>query len=90
MASVPCPMPATRTARPLGGRSTTAAAPSEIGQQWKRRSGSATSRLSITVSSVTGSWKCANGFRAPLRVVLDRDLGDLPQGEPASRASPRG
>jgi hypothetical protein len=51
-------------------RTTTAAAPSEIGQQWYRRSGSATSRLSRTVSSVTVSWKCANGFLAPFAWFL--------------------
>ena len=62
-ASAPCPMPATRTAE-RSAVSTTAAAPSEIGQQCSRRSGSATMRLSITSSSVTACWKCAYGLRA--------------------------
>src|SRR5687768_1157698 len=61
--SVPCPTPATRT----GVRSevtTSAAAPSEIGQQCRSRSGSATIRLSMTSSAVTTCWKCAYGLRA--------------------------
>ena len=53
--SVPCPTPATRTAA-RSAVSTTAAAPSEIGQQCSRRKGSATMRLSITSSRVTG-WR---------------------------------
>ena len=57
-------MPAMRTARG-SAVSTSAAPPSEIGQQWKSRRGSATSRLSITASSVTGSRKWAYGLRAP-------------------------
>ncbi len=64
MVSAPCPIPATRTAR-RSRVSRIAAPPSEMGQQWKRRSGSATSRLSITASSVTASWKWAKGLRAP-------------------------
>src|SRR5215468_1089156 len=44
---------------------TRAAPPSEMGQQWKRRRGSATRRLSITVSRVTISWKWASGLRDP-------------------------
>src|SRR5205807_5304802 len=59
-ASAPWPMPATRTAE-RSAVSTTAAAPSEIGQQCSRRSGSATMRLAITSSSVTACWKCAYG-----------------------------
>src|SRR5258706_422708 len=64
MVSAPCPIPATRTAR-RSVVSRMAAPPSEMGQQWKSRSGSATSRLSITASSVTASWKWAKGL--PLR-----------------------
>src|SRR3989442_7442628 len=62
--SVPCPMPATRTLV-RSAVNTTAAAPSEIGQQWNSRSGSATMRLPRTASRVISSRKCANGFRAP-------------------------
>src|SRR5580765_994483 len=68
-ASVPCPTPATRTVA-RSEVSTTAAAPSEIGQQWKRRSGSATMRLPSTISGVIASRKCASGLRAPFAWFL--------------------
>ncbi len=55
-------MPAIRTAAGAAP-STTAAAPSEIGQQWNRRSGSATTRLSSTSSIATACWKWASGLR---------------------------
>ena len=62
--SLPCPMPATRTAA-RRAVNTTAAAPSEMGQQWSSRSGSATMRLSSTSSSVTAWRKWACGFWSP-------------------------
>src|SRR5207245_451907 len=62
---VPCPMPATRTAARAAVR-TTAAAPSEIGQQCSSRSGSATIRESSTSSIVTARRKWAYGFRSAL------------------------
>ena len=67
--SVPWPIPAMRTS--AGSEvMTMAAAPSEMGQQWKSRRGSATKRLSMTASSVTASWKCARGLRVPLAWFL--------------------
>ena len=82
--SVPCPMPATRTAARSAVR-TTAAAPSEIGQQWSNRSGSATIRESSTSSTVIARWKWASGFRRALAWFFTATWASS-RGETAARA----